>query len=480
MRTPRSLTPLLGTTVVAAAIVFGACTSTGKPTGTPGSMRPALSAPPATTRPAASADPNANLPAAVVLVGRPGSSDLELTEVQTGQPLMDVPFGATDAAWHRLVTATADATKTTLSDLAGDGSFAGPSVELVGRWRMPTIGTDRMPAGVSADGSTIALVPADAGTAGAAATATATSQFAIVRHLDGGQPTRDPTAALKLATVIELPGAFDFDAISPDGAILYVVEHLKGEAGAYEVRAVDVASGRLRDGAIVDKRNLGEAMAGWPVGQVRRSDGVVLTLYRGTEHPFVHALNTADAWAVCIDLPAVKGSDAAAADWGLTARADDRNVYAINATLGLAAEIDATDLVVKRTAMLKTADSGPGSGALASTSLGSAGPASIELAKFGHDGVGPAGRVVVSPDGTTVWAAGSTGIVAIATKDLAVSRRMLAGTAVDGIAVAPDGSAIFALVRNGGHIVALDPSTGRSLGTMPGGGYDRLLAAAPW
>jgi DNA-binding beta-propeller fold protein YncE len=275
--------------------------------------------------------------------------------------------------------------------------------------------------------------------------------------------------------MIELPGSFDFDALSPDGEILYVVEHLDGTTGSYQVRAVDVATGTLRDAVIADKRNIGEAMAGWPVGQVRRTDGVVLTLYRGLEHPFVHALNTIDAWAVCIDLPASPSAgEAAAADWGLAPGPDGRSVYAINATLGVAAEIDAADLVVKRTATLQTASEGP------SGSVASAGSPAIVLAKFGHDEVGAAGRVVVSPDGETVWAAGAQGVVAIATRDLSVSRRMLGGTAVDGIAVAPDGSAIFALLRNDGRVVALDPATGQVLGDVPGAGFDRLLAAAPW
>ncbi|HEY8631630.1 MAG TPA: hypothetical protein VIL50_00655, partial [Candidatus Limnocylindrales bacterium] len=302
-----------------------------------------------------------------------------------------------------------------------------------------------------------------------------TSRFVIVRHFDGNRPTRARDAELRLATVIELRGHFEFDALSPDGNILYVVEHLDGQTGSYQVRAVDVATGKLRDGAIADKRNIGEAMAGWPVGQVRRTDGVVLTVYRGPEHPFIHALNTIDAWAVCIDLPATGASDtAAAADWGLAADPAGRSVYAINATLGIAAEINATDLVVERTASLQTASIG------GPTSGGSAGAPSIVLAKFGHDEVGAAGRVVVSPDGETVWAAGANGVVAIATRDLSVSRRMLGGTAVDRIAVAPDGSTVFALLHAGGRIVALDAATGRNLGDVPGSGFDRLLAAAPW
>ena len=107
--------------------------------------------------------------------------------------------------------------------------------------------------------------------------------------------------------------------MSPDGSILYVAEHVPGPlAGRYQVRAVDTATGKMRDAIIVDKRNVDEEMAGWPVDQEARPDGVVLTLYRGAEHPFVHALQSIEAWAVCIDLP-TRGMENAQAstDWGV-------------------------------------------------------------------------------------------------------------------------------------------------------------------
>ena len=77
--------------------------------------------------------------------------------------------------------------------------------------------------------------------------------------------------------------------------------------GHYQVRAVDTATGTLRDGAVADKNEGDEAMAGWPIAQARRPDGMVFTLYRGAEHPFIHALSSVDAWALCIDLPATGG-----------------------------------------------------------------------------------------------------------------------------------------------------------------------------
>jgi hypothetical protein len=36
------------------------------------------------------------------------------------------------------------------------------------------------------------------------------------------------------------------------------------------------------------------------------------------------------------------------------------------------------------------------------------------------------------------------------------------------------------LLRRTGRIVAVDPATGHELGTVPGEGFDRLLAVAPW
>jgi hypothetical protein len=291
------------------------------------------------------------------------------------------------------------------------------------------------------------------------------SRFAIVNHflVDRIQTAAD--TPLRLERVIELPGAFEYDTLSPDGRILYVIEHLDATAGGhYQVRAVDVASGVMRKDVVVDKGNPEERMAGSPIAQLRRPDGVVLTLYRGPEHPFIHALNSIDAWAFCLDLPANK-SDAADSglDWGLAESPNGRFVYAVNASLGVAAEVDPTELTVRRTA-----------------SIGTSAAAPIVLAKFGHGDLGSVGRrLVAAPDGTTLFAAGNDGIAAIGTKDLVAARHDLAGMKVDSLGITPDGSVLFALLHDG-QIVALDAATGSQLATVPGSGFDRLLAVAPW
>jgi hypothetical protein len=394
-----------------------------------------------------------------LLVGRRGASGLELVLSTTGEVAMDLPAGSPSKTWGNLVTTTADGSTTLVRDLVVQPGFGGPEVRVPGRWRLPTIGLDPIPAGTSLDGSTIALVEGDYDPAAAV------TRFAILEHhlLDAVSTVAD--APLRLVRVIELRGAFDYDALSPDGRILYVVEHLDAAAGGhYQVRAVDVPTGVMRDAVVVDKGNPDERMAGTPIAQVRRADGAVLTLYRGPEHPFVHLLNSTDAWAICIDLQAGSAADAgAASDWGLAPSPDGSAVFAVNASLGLAVDIDPTGLAVRRSA-----------------SIGATAAAPFTLAKFGHGDVGPIGRrLVAAPDGATLFAAGPDGIVAIRTRDLVTVRHDLAGSAVESVGVTPDGRSLFALLGDG-SISGLETATGRPLGVVPGGPFDRLLAVAPW
>ncbi len=454
----RSNHPTICRPLGAAALLLalaGACTSTSTASGRPttGASTPGAAATPPATAAAPAATASAGAEASTdawLAVGRKGARDLEVILASSGDRMFDaLPAGVpTQRDWGRLVVARPDGTKTRVESLAVQPGFGGPSTTLDGAWRLPTIGPDPVPVGVSANGRTIVLVEADR------AAGAGTSRFAI---LDQG--VEGP------ARVIALKGRFDYDALSPDGRTLYLVEHLDAAAGGtYQVRALDVASGALKDGVVVDKRNIDEQMAGYPLAQVRRDDGSVFTLYRGLEHPFIHALNTTDGWALCIDLPATGAiSEVAAGDWGLAQSADGGSLYAADATLGLVLEVDPVDYAVRRSTSVKPL---AGSG--------------IVLTKFGHEESGPTGRrVVVAPDGKTLYAAGMGGILAIDTATLKVRATLVEGTAVNGLAVTTDGGTLYALLMDG-HIVKLDAASGRRLATVPGDGYDRLVAVVPW
>jgi hypothetical protein len=444
-----------GRTLIASAILaIAGCTSgsasSGAPTTSPATAAPASAAPvvPATPAPTATAGD------AWLLVGRAGQKDLTVILDSTLEEQIAVPLGVPGQRWGSVFTATPAATTTMVRDVVIQPGYGGNGQTIDGRWVFPTIGVDPVPVGVSSNGATLVLVEADVAHGAAGADRT-TSRFAVL----------DANLAVHHAPrIVELTGAFDFDALSPDGSLLFVAEQIPGPLeGRYQVRAVETATGTLRPDVIVDKRNLDEQMAGYPIDQARRGDGMVLTLYRGAEYPFVHALSSVDAWAVCIDLP-TRGFDdvEAAADWGLVSvgSAD----FAINATLGIAVDIDPNELTVRR-----------------SVDFEPSAAAAFRLAKFGHGDLGPAGRrVAMAPDSASVFAAGDGGIVRLATGDLAVEQRYLPATAVDAIAVTPDGATLFALTRTGGRIARLDAATGEVDGWVGDGGFDRLLGAMPW
>jgi hypothetical protein len=197
---------------------------------------------------------------------------------------------------------------------------------VAGSYGVPSVAFDGTGAGVSADGRTLVLA-----SFGIRPTAGATTRFAVLR-----------TASLRLRARITLQGLWSFDALSPDARTLYAIEYLSDAPFVrYRVRAVDVATGRPRPGAIVDAREPGERMQGSPV---TRTDGPgsvwAYTLYakpNGTA--FVHALDTRHARAMCIELP-WKGVEQAI--WGvrMAASADGRTLVLRQPGLGRLAVVD--------------------------------------------------------------------------------------------------------------------------------------------
>ena len=443
--------------LVAAALAVGmsGCGSSATP---PGASPVPSTAPSATERPAATATPGAIPNSAILLVARPGADAWTIVEAASGGgylgPDFRVPVGAPRPGWARIVSASVKGDRTSVRDAINQPDFPGPSLELDGRWRLPTVGDEALPVGVSPDGSTIVLGE-DAPAAGAP-----TTRFAVVEHTFDGKPSTVGDADLRLVRIVELRGRFAFDTLSSDGRVLYVVEHLDAnQGGHYQVRAVDLPSGVLRDAVIVDKANPAERMSGYPIAQLRRSDGVVMTLYDGPEHPFIHALQSNEGWALCIDLPATKGAERSA--WGLATSPDGRTVYAANGAAGFVVEVDPDEYAVSRI------------GALSAT-------ATITLAKFGHSDVGPVGENLVAlPGGDGLLVATADGVAIVDRRSLGERGRIATGAAVDAIGVTPDGSLAFAHTRDG-RLVAFEPRVdGRTFGDVANGPYSGLIAVAP-
>jgi hypothetical protein len=160
---------------------------------------------------------------------------------------------------------------------------------LAGAYGLPFVAYDESVGGLAHDGRTLVL-------ARPLTPATTESRFPIV-----------DTRTLRVRSVLTLRGAWAFDALSPNGSTMYLIEYQSVDPSAlrYRVRAYDLAAGRLDPRVIVDKREPNEKMTGFPVTRVAQRDGGwAYTLYsRQADAPFVHALDTRERVAFCIDLP---------------------------------------------------------------------------------------------------------------------------------------------------------------------------------
>jgi hypothetical protein len=178
---------------------------------------------------------------------------------------------------------------------------------LPGKYHVPAVAYDGSGGGLSADGSKLVIshfsrtYPPHS------------SRFAVIdlqRYLRVPRGVGDPQPRHAIRR-LTLNGDFSFDAISPDGSTIYLIHHqLPSSSGpayiaSYEVRALDTTSGKLLPQPIVDPSEPDERMTGLPVSRQMSPDGRwAYTLYDGNgETPFLHALDTVKAEAVCVDLP---------------------------------------------------------------------------------------------------------------------------------------------------------------------------------
>ncbi len=171
---------------------------------------------------------------------------------------------------------------------------------LHGSYYLPAVAADGSPGGISANGLLVL-------TTFPRRYPPRRSRFAILdTRLFLSHPDRNADSPRHAVTRLSLPGAYSFDAISPDGSRVYLIRNVFDERrlSRYEVRALDTASGRLLPQPIVDPEEPDERMQGSPVTRLASPDGRwAYTLYTGPEETFLHALDTVGGRAVCVDLP---------------------------------------------------------------------------------------------------------------------------------------------------------------------------------
>jgi hypothetical protein len=188
-----------------------------------------------------------------------------------------------DGSLHFVATNVASGTR--IDAIAADGGTA-TSRTIPGQYGMVQLTPSGTMGGLFHDGS--AFVVQSIGL-------NATSSFVVLSTKD-----------LAVRDTINLKGVFGFDALSPDGSRLYLIQHTSTQdIEHYIVRSYDLATNTLLRGRVADKKQRSWVMQGWAVDRAATSEGRwAYTLYANPGgFPFIHALDTVRGVAHCIGLP---------------------------------------------------------------------------------------------------------------------------------------------------------------------------------
>jgi hypothetical protein len=224
--------------------------------------------------------------AALALAG-PAGADGGPIDTNSGPEGVTVP--GSDVRFHAL----GGEHETVVAQVRRNGGEVPHSLTLHGVFAIPGVGGDGSADGLAHDGSTLVLVQPRV------TIARRHTVIAVLRAKD-----------LRVSRMVRLRGDFSYDAMSPDGRRLYLIQYLsKNDSTHYAVRAYDVRAGRLEPKPIVDPNEHADEMRGSPLSRAYSPDGRwAYTLYDGNEkHPFVHALDTVAGRAKCIDTPTLAG-----------------------------------------------------------------------------------------------------------------------------------------------------------------------------
>jgi hypothetical protein len=220
-----------------------------------------------------------------------------------GLPVLGIDVGSqgvvSSGSPDRYVTIN-DGAITLLERIARNGGRVEQLTRLRGNFTIPAVAYDSSASGLSADGRTLVLIQPRQ------AFPRATTTFAVL-----------DVPRLRLERTFTLRGDFSFDAISPQGRKMFLINYTSpADPTRYTVRAYDLHAGALLAKPIVDPAEPSGKMRGAPITRLLSVDGRwAYTLYDGAgSTPFVHALDTATGRAHCVDLPMLVGNQGL---WGM-------------------------------------------------------------------------------------------------------------------------------------------------------------------
>jgi hypothetical protein len=213
-----------------------------------------------------------------------------------GLPVLGIDVGGegvtTTEGASRFVTLPAGP-DTIVARVAKNGGGVVHSRLLRGTLTIPAVAYDSTAGGLSADARTLVLIEPRV--------SFPRSETTLVA-LD--------TKRLTAIRIVKLRGDFSFDAISPQGRWMYLIQYTSPtDPTRYRVRAYDIREGRMVVRPVLDPTEPGDKMRGAPLSRTMSADGRwAYTLYDGAgSTPFIHALDTSHHTARCIDLTTLAG-----------------------------------------------------------------------------------------------------------------------------------------------------------------------------
>jgi hypothetical protein len=368
-----------------------------------------------------------------------GGQQVTVRDSATGKIARQLPIGTAAPDWSRYYTVTQLTGSARLSAIDPASGRTLTQTTIPAGYTLPDFGYAGTSAGLSPNGQWLALTSQGKQAGGV-----------VTNFLVGSTFLSDPFVS------VQVDGNFSFDALSNDGQSLYLIQRM-ADPNHYQVRLYDIGARSLVARPVVDKREPNEPMEGIRGDSIADPNGnQVFTVYLRDAGPFIHALpliNQPFAW--CVDLPSKGANDMQQQfHWSLAIGRQGGSVYVVNTSLGMVAEMTTGNPpTIART---KAVALSPGGNPLAALVIDA-------------DAKGPRiGGAALSADGQTLFAVGTTGIVAIDTATLRVRFRILSGDTVDSIRVSADGKWLYAAGAENSNLWQIDPTTGAVRGQVKG------------
>lgn len=402
--------------VAVSALALAACTGSS-----PVSTREVPTSP---THP--SAPPVAD---ALTLAGRGGVSVIDGV---TGRVLSAVRGGVPAPDWSAIYTATSVKGSTSLSTIDPLTGATTSTVRVRG---------DLAIRAVSALGNAVALMAPSPARSGRWTPGGRALTRIVVANPSGGPADR-----------FRLRGNFEPEAFSNDGALLYMLRYLPAtDPTHYRVTRLDLGTGKVWDVYGPDKVPVQNMTATRLVQSLSPDGSALYTLYSNQPPSyasgyrpaqvdaaqsvaFVHTLDLAGGFAMCVALPRVFGT-ARPRTSAVASTPRGRQVFVVDARNGAIAAMNARRFRVTAFARVDLSPLGDG-------------PVSAR----------------VSADGRSLLVTGRAGLMTFDTKTLAASALIQTPRPVTGLALSSDGDRLY--LSWGGHVQELDAGTFDPLQTL--------------